>query len=100
MTITSQKLRADASQFRNSANADLLNRWADELDELQDDRDRLHKALSILVDNVREYEAWQRPCWALDQAILALEKQKAPRNVNSEGLASIGVTEQVQGTGD
>ena len=37
------------------------------------DRDRLRDALKLLVADVADYEAWERPCYALDQAKAALD---------------------------
>lgn len=36
----------------------------------------LFEALARLVDNVKDYETWQRPCLALDEAIAALSKAR------------------------
>lgn len=38
--------------------------------------ERLKGALQLLVTDVQEYEAWQRPCHALDVARAALGKEK------------------------
>lgn len=39
---------------------------------LQADNERMRRALENLVDNVKAYPAWERPCLALDEAIAAL----------------------------
>ena len=40
--------------------------------------DELVRALEGLIADVADYEAWQRPCHALDVARAALAKAKAP----------------------
>ena len=40
---------------------------------------KLRAALELLVADIREYEAWQRPCFALDKAITALAQADEPK---------------------
>ena len=42
------------------------------------ENDRLRDALKLLVIDVAYYEAWQRPCYALDKAKAALDKGEMP----------------------
>ena len=44
----------------------------EEIDCLRAEVERLRKALKLLVLDVQDYEAWQRPCYALDVARAAL----------------------------
>lgn len=54
--------------WRNrAANAEFIVRAANCHDDLV-------TALKILVQDVLQYEAWQRPCYALDIAVAALAK--------------------------
>ena len=45
-----------------------------ERDKLEAENRRLREALKGLVDDVEDYEAWQRPCYALDKAREALKE--------------------------
>jgi len=47
-----------------------------ELAALRAENERLRIALALLVEDVQGYEAWQRPCYALDTARAALSKEK------------------------
>lgn len=51
---------------------------AHDLETMRADRDELLAALRLLVADVQDYEAWQRPCYALDSARAALAKH-APK---------------------
>lgn len=42
----------------------------------QDDIRELVGALSLLVNDVKDYEAWQRPCYALEEAQRILAKHQ------------------------
>jgi hypothetical protein len=49
----------------------------DALVELLNAHKDMHEALSLLVADVADYPAWQRPCHALDVALAALPKTGA-----------------------
>lgn len=50
------------------------NGWTERIEELEAENKRLREALKGLVDDVEDYEAWQRPCYALDKAREALKE--------------------------
>ena len=47
-----------------------------EINRLREVNAELVAALALLINDVQDYEAWQRPCFALDQARAALAKAK------------------------
>jgi hypothetical protein len=49
-------------------------RWAGTMQALLDDNKDLFECLLLLVQDVQDYEAWQRPCRALDIAKETLER--------------------------
>lgn len=60
----------DAFEARAPSEVDL----AAECTDLRLKLDATRSALSLLVADVQDYEAWQRPCYALDVARAALQE--------------------------
>lgn len=60
-----------------AANAAFIVRTCNSFDSNQATIKALREALELLVADVADYEAWQRPCHALDvaRAVLALAKK-------------------------
>jgi len=60
--------RKDAYAFAASS----LRKMSQHARQLERENARLREALKLLVVDVADYEAWQRPCYALEQAKAAL----------------------------